>query len=264
MYCISIGMKASAAICRLPLPRNWHALPNARHCWRNSATLRTVCAGFCLAVAALLVYRLTAVSVKTGQPFRPDDLMDGVASFDSFSEPAVAYAILSREAERLLLLYREMRDQELISQAWLAGASVQPASQSGTGQLTGPLTGAGNRSELQTLPIQSLTALDAQVQNLHVSLGGKLLSVYYDHRSWNEFVDCYLQLAGEAPGQIEVSLWARCALDCSQKCGRAQEVEDALQHIVRFHPELRTAGGLKDALTKWKTASSPDFEVSTR
>ncbi len=53
----------------------------------------------------------------------------------------------------------------------------------------------------------------------------------------------------------------RCALDCSLKCGRTEEVVDLLRHIVRFHPELNTAERLNSALAEWKAEISQDFEV---
>ena len=89
--------------------------------WRKNAPLQVLCAGLCLALIALLVYRVAAASSGSSLTFRPDDLRDGVAFFDSFSEPSVACVILKQEAERLLLAYCEQWCQEEAAQARQAG-----------------------------------------------------------------------------------------------------------------------------------------------
>jgi hypothetical protein len=216
--------------------------------WGKNVARWALWAGSGLALIALLVYRVAAASSRSGQPFRPDELGDGVAVFDSFSEPSVACAILRQEGERLLSVYCEQWCAEQATQAGQAGAGRELAAQPGT----------------QASVIQSLTGLDRQVQDFNFNLGLNLLVVYARQHLWNEFVDRYLQIVQERPGRGEIVTWARVALDCSQKCGRAEEVADVLEHVVRFHPELRTAEGLKTALAAWQTERSPGLEVSKR
>lgn len=234
----------------------------ARDWWRTNAPMQVVCAGLCLALIALLVYRVAAASIGSSLAFRPDDLRDGVACFDSFSDPSVACAILRQEADRLLLAYGEQWRQEQASPARQAGAGREVAARPGTRQRADPLPASGDPPGLQTSSVQSLAALVAQVQDLNLNLSRNLLVVYSRQHLWNEFVDRYLQIVRERPGRNEGLVWARLALDSAQKCGRAEEVADVLQHIVRFHPELRTAEGLAEALAAWKTERSPGLEVS--
>jgi hypothetical protein len=210
------------------------------------------------------VYRVAAASSGNRLPFRPDDLRDGVAFFDSFSDPSVACAILKQEAERLLLIYCEHFDHEQAAKARQAGAGRELAAQLATHQMADPLPATGDRPGLQTSVIQSLTAFDAQVQDLNLDLGRKLLVIYARQHLWNEFLDRYLQIVRERPGRDEVLVWARLALDCSRKCGRAEEVADVLQHVVRFHPESRTAERLKTVLAEWQADRLPSMDVSMR
>lgn len=254
-------MRASGAIYGLSTRREGIDTAKARDRWRQNWTRQAVWGGLCLALIALEACRLAATSTKTGDAFRPDDLLDGIASFDSFSEPSVACAILRQEAERLQLVYREHQDQEVTSQARLARLGVEPAARPGTGQTSDPLMPSGNQAGWQASSIQSLNALDAQVQDLERSLSRTLLMVYAHQHLWNEFVDRYLQLVREGPAREEVVVYFRCALDCSLKCGRTEEVVDLLRHIVRFHPELNTAERLNSALAEWKAEISQDFEV---
>ena len=100
-------MRASEAIWWLCPPRKGIGMPKSSDWWRKNAARQALWAGLCLALIALLVYRVAAASSGSSLTFRPDDLRDGVAFFDSFSDPSVACAILRQEAERLLLIYCE-------------------------------------------------------------------------------------------------------------------------------------------------------------
>jgi hypothetical protein len=257
-------MIAPAAILRLS-PQHLEGDRFRARCWgRKNLGRPALWAGFCLALTVLLVYRLAAVSAKTSDPLRPGDLLDDPTSFDAFSEPSVACAILRQEAERLLWVYREDWDREQASQRQRNGGDVEPGARPGAGQSTELLTTSANRSGLQTPSIESLRVLDAQVQDVQLSLTLKLLLVYADHQMWNEFVDRYLQLPREGPGRAKAALFVRLALDCSEKCGRTEEVVDALQHMVRFHPELKSSEGVKEVLAEWKIKRSPSREIDKR
>jgi hypothetical protein len=257
-------MRASEAIGWLCPPPEGIGIPKWSDWWRKNVAGSALLAGSGLALVALLLYRVAAASIGSSQPFRPDDLRDGVTFFDSFSDPSIACAILRQETQRLLLIHTEHFDQEQASQAGQVGADRELAVRARTRQKADSLPASGDPSGLDRSSMQSLAALDAQVQDVNLDLGRTLLVVYAREQSWNEFVDRYLQIVRERPGRAEVVVWARRALDSSQKCGRAEEVADVLQHVVRFHPELRTAEGLERALAAWKAEGSPDLEVSKR
>ena len=257
-------MRSLAASCRLyPVRANVHLLKH-RAWWRKTLTRRSLWAGLGLLLTALLVGRLAEAGFKAGRLFQPDDLRDEPATLDSFSEPAVACAILKQEAERLLLVYREDRDREQPARQPDTGRGVEPEPQAGAGRIAEPPAGSRILSRPRTSAIQPLSVLDAQVRDLKLSLCRELLSVYFDQHLWNEFVDRYLQLVREGPEQPEVVGYVFCALECSQKCGRAEEVVDVLQHVVRFHPESKRAEELKRALEKWKTEGAAVLEVGQR
>ena len=257
-------MIAPAAILRLS-PQHLEGDRFRARCWgRKNLGRPALWAGFCLALTVLLVYRLAAVSAKTSDPLRPGDLLDDPTSFDAFSEPSVACAILRQEAERLLWVYREDWDREQASQRQRNGGDVEPGARPGAGQSTELLTTSANRSGLQTPSIESLRVLDAQVQDVQLSLTLKLLLVYADYQMWNEFVDRYLQLLREWPGRSDSALFVNLALEGAEKCGRTEELADALQHIARFHPELKSCDDLIAVLAEWKTKSPPGVELSKR
>jgi hypothetical protein len=203
----------------------------------------------------MVVYSVVATTIQGRALVRPEDWADGVVCFDSFSEPSLACAILSQEADRLVAAYCDRWNQEQLSHPGPIDGGREILDQPRKGEEASALPAGGKEPGLQRSAIESIAALDAKVQNLSLGLGARLLLVYAMQHAWNEFVDCYLRFVREAPGRAEVSLWARTALDNAQKCGRSEEVADALQRIVRFHPELKTTAGLRAVLAQWKTPS---------
>jgi hypothetical protein len=257
-------MKTSAAIYGLLPGRVGIDTPKANHWWRKDASQHVLWASLGLALIVVLACRWAVTIAKTGQDCGPDELKDGVVSFDSFSEPAVACAILSQEAERLLLVYREQAGEESVLLEEHAVLIAEPAVNQGTVQGNGVPPLAKGRSGTKASVMHSLNVLDAQVRGLELSLVRSLLVVYADQRSWDKYVDCYLQLIREEPGQSDVVVHVRCALDAAAKCGRAEEVIDVLQHVVRFHPELKTAAVFKSALAEWGATSSPALQAGNQ
>ena len=178
----------------------------------------------CLVLLAMLLWRLAG-------DFRTPDPRSCAPVLDSFSEPSVCLARLKQEAEVLMLAYTKNRDEE---------ENPQPGpSQDGT-RPTGGFRG------------QALANLHAGVQDLEVDLDRKLLVPYYQNGSWNEFVDCYLRLIQQTPERPVGEAMAWSALTCAQKCGRIEEVTDAMYHVVRFHPNLQSAQALRMALDRWE------------
>jgi hypothetical protein len=76
------------------------------------------------------------------------------------------------------------------------------------------------------------------------------------------FLDSYLGLLREDTGAPDVVTWEWSALNCSRECGRTEELVDALQHAIRFHPELKTHHGLSETLDSWEHESRPEFTTS--
>ena len=57
-------------------------------------------------------------------------------------------------------------------------------------------------------------------------------------------------------------MWTSYALGCAEKCGRAEEVTDALHHVIRFYPDLSSTQEIKAVLDQWETQRPPVSEVS--
>jgi hypothetical protein len=89
--------------------------------------------------------------------------------------------------------------------------------------------------------IQPLEELRAMIQDLSVDLDRKLLVLYSENRFENQLLDRFLQFLHEAPERQELLIGAPSLLDCSRRCGRTEELEDAVRHLARFHPNLKTA-----------------------
>jgi hypothetical protein len=109
-----------------------------------------------------------------------------------------------------------------------------------------------------------MRALDAQVQELALDLDHMLLATYFQNHLWNEFVDRFLQFAQKSPGRAHTLAWAWSALECSQKCGREEEVTDFLRHRARFGEKDRIGKGFKAILEEWEAQIPPGPEVSAR
>jgi hypothetical protein len=177
----------------------------------------------------LLLWRLAG-------DFPAADLRTSAPVLDSFAEPALCLAGLRQEAARLMLAYTEGSDALEASQLTSPPDSTSRA---------GPFRG------------QALADLHAAVQDLQVDLDRALLVAYYRHGSWSEFVDCYLRLVQQTPKRTvgEAMTWS--ALVCAQRCGRFEEVTNALHHLSRFHPGLRSAQASTAALNRWEKEHLP-------
>ncbi len=254
-------MRTSFAIYGLPPRRDWIDTLRALGWPSGRASRPWLWPAVGLALIALLASGWAVLNTRTFRSFRSDEFEGTIVAFDSFSEPAVACTILNQEAERQLLAFCEQEDEE---QAFLPdhpGREVQPAVLPRTSQISVPPTPAAQRSGSKAGAVQSLHALDAHVRGLELKLGEKLLVVYARRQMWNEYLNRYLQMVREEPGGNEVVLQAGCALEAGLKCGRAEEVVDMLQHVVRFHPELKTTASLRTRLAEWNAANPSHLEV---
>ncbi len=173
---------------------------------------------------------------------------------DSFSRPCIARAVLANEAERLLGAYTGARDGHDELQALLQQKPELFGKQ--TLHYAAQLTEDAVKDYFipQSSTIGPLEDLHQQIEELHGDLDRKLLVVYSQNGRWNEFLDRYLHLLRTEPEHRAVLNWVRTALVCSQRCGRSDELLDALGDVIRFHGDLKTVPSLRATLNEWRSA----------
>jgi hypothetical protein len=221
----------------------------------NSALCRRVWplarGAFCLLLAGLVLADLARSGIEAGQYLRTPILLAGVSPLDSFSKPSTAAAILKQEAETLLFEYTEARNATSTQDPSVMEGSRHAANQGQPATHPIHFTGFARGSALEVARIRPLERLQVTAQNLNLELYQDLLFVYSENHFDNELVDTFLRLLRVSPECPEVLQWVRAALDSSQPCGRTMEVEDALQHTLRFHPTLKTAAQLAALKQSW-------------
>jgi len=203
---------------------------------------------FYLLLAALIAVDLTRSAFRAGRLFRKPDAVADV-SLDSFSEPAIAAGILKHQAESCYAQARTAAGDFALSPVHdpRQARNDQPP----RGGPVGP-AGFGRGSPAVAPGIQSLEELRAMTQDLNVDLDGKLLVLYSENRLEDQLLDRFLQLLHEAPESQELLIWVPFLLDCSRRVGRTEEMEDAVRHLVRFHPNLKTAKELTALVQAWE------------
>jgi hypothetical protein len=185
--------------------------------------------------------------------FHNSGLTPGVTYLDSFSEPSMAVAILKQEAEKLMMNYTQARDEASTLQVPM---TVQPApsvhsNHSAFNPSTIQFRGFARGSPLETSSIQPIERLHAAVRDLEIELELKLLVIDWENSFEHELVDGFLLLLRQAPENLEALEWLPTALDSAQHCGRTEEVEDALQEALLFHPHLKTAVQMRSKKEEW-------------
>jgi hypothetical protein len=197
-------------------------------------------------ILLMVLWHLTEAALKAILSFGLGSASgDSVSDVDSFSQPAIAAAVLKHEAGLLSLAYGESRHSAKKPET----GPVEPYAPN-----TNEVHHAPNQSQgiaLATSPASQIERLHAAIQELNVDLDWQLMAMHFTDQSWNEFLDCYLRLLTAAPGKAN-ALWARSALECSQRCGRTREVVDSLEHLVRFHSEIKAARACEATLQEWK------------
>ena len=221
---------------------------------------------YCLLL--LLVCHLAAVEYQTGQCLKlsrtPDD---GLCELDSFSKPSIATAILKQEARRLFLACNDQQHElEEAAEVGLGSAHRprQPGGRQPPGPGQAPSDGCSRAAALGVPAMQPLARLGQQTQELNIDLDGDLMVIYYRNRSWNACLDCYLQVLQGAPENPLVLSWAQTALAISESCRRTDEILDAMQHVTRFHRELKTARALTSMVEQWGIKNPRNFEMGAR
>ncbi len=208
-----------------------------------------------LLLMLVLLWELTGV--RLGPAVRSTALSsDDIPALDSFSEPAVAAAVLQQHVRNLYFAF------------CLDDEGTNAVLRAGRGRPQGRARTPPDYQRLKALPMfsrdwrridrsssrESLLELHDLTRALERDLLQTLLVVRFESQSWNEFLDCYLELMALAPERVELSSWTAPALLCAEDCGRTQEVLDALQHITRFGKDPRTVSCLQRVLEKWNTA----------
>jgi hypothetical protein len=228
--------------------RNAEAVTNSGFCRGVWTVVR---GAFFLLLGGLVLIDLARSGIKAGQYFRMPVLLAGVSPLDSFSEPSTAAAILKQEAEMLLFEYTEARNGASAHYPSVRQNPKRGANQGQPASYPLQFSGFERGSALDVARIRPLEKLQATVQNLNLELYRDLLVVYSENHFDNELVDTFLRLLRVSPECPEVLQWVRIALDSSQPCGRTEEVQDALQHTLRFHPTLKTAAQLAALKQSW-------------
>jgi hypothetical protein len=170
--------------------------------------------------------------------------MDSPPDLDSFSEPDVAASVLKRHA-----------------------AALQQACSTDLSQFAAVKSDALSAKSADWIP-QFQAELNIEKEILSDGdLEHELLILFKTCNRREEFVDCYLRLAGSSPDHPVVRNWAGFALDYAQACAHTEEVFDALNHIVRFSRDPDLANKVRDQLEKWlsrnRSASPVNLPMGT-
>jgi hypothetical protein len=181
-----------------------------------------------------------------------DPWSNELPQLDSFSEPAVAAAILQRQVRSLFQGYLLTNRAGAIAAEISATRTVADSNDQAPKQHG--VAANGRRNEARPLNQSSLWALDKRLRALRSESLENLLVIHCQQCSWNDFLDAYLELLAVAPDRAAARCWTREALNCSRACGRTDEVMDALQHVTRFSKNTRIVAWIQSSLEDWDTA----------
>lgn len=169
--------------------------------------------------------------------------------FDSFSEPQVAAAILR---QRISNLANSCTTQhELTRYAALNSIRQQhPNTSAPDSQLLTTET-TRNSSVTNDPSLKEMLRLNSQIRDLQTDLDLKLMAILYQTGKSGQLLDCYLEVLQEEPENPALPAWSGAAVEAAKNCHRMSELIDALQDVVRFHPELKAAPAFQDLLHSW-------------
>jgi hypothetical protein len=174
-----------------------------------------------------------------------------VSQLDSFSTPSIAAVILHQEAERLLQVYARQRDYELK----LGAKTESIVSARSAPNLRSPDELLRKHGPKAT--ISEMEDLHAEIHSLEVDLDRKLMVLCFESRCWDGFLDRYLEFVRADPENSFVVTWAPNALNCARLCSRTEQVRDALENVVKFHGQAKTAARLAGTLAEWHLGDAP-------
>ena len=212
---------------------------------------RAVCRGLFYAMLGLLIFAdLLSTALKAGQHLTSGRMTSGVTPLDSFSEPAIAAAILKHKAEASLFDYAE-RGNDRDPRGALGGLGFVARKVKG-----GSLATFVERPNSEHDAVCAMEELHTTLRDLVWDLDQKLLLIYWTSQCRNEFLDLFLQVLQVRPERAEVLSWLAPAFECAWRSGRGDELEDALHHAIRFHGQAKTASELKTRLEAWKRSTA--------
>lgn len=131
--------------------------------------------------------------------------------------------------------------------------------QSGPDQTTPPAVAAPQSAPRLKAAIAALTQLSDQITQLKLDVDGQLLWVYAENRCDDEFLERYLDLlSAGAPGpRTDPVLWFDRAWQAARHCNRAEELTDALRHLIRYRQAAWANRALAAMLEqRWKDRRS--------
>lgn len=195
--------------------------------------------GFSLVLAVAAGWGLGAGWLEFRETSMSAELAGELPEFDSFSRPEIAAAVLEQEARRA---YSDCVDAREIQ--WQRNVHLSKCSPRVLRSSIVPCADNTNAAARLRAAEASLQRLQARVALVKLNLDREMLAVCENHRRQNEFVDRYLVFLREAPS-LEVILWAGCALNAAEQCGRKDELVGALQQEARFRPEARDRADLQ-------------------
>ncbi|HVV72071.1 MAG TPA: hypothetical protein VHI52_11345 [Verrucomicrobiae bacterium] len=105
---------------------------------------------------------------------------------------------------------------------------------------------------------QSLSEFREDVRSLYRESLEDVMLLQFKHRSWNSFLDSYLELLALRPTQIDPVIWGPGALAASRICGRTNEVLDAMGHFIRFSKDDRTVTRFQALIRDWAAGRLED------
>ncbi len=180
---------------------------------------------------------------------------EDVPALDSFSEPAVATAILQQRVRNLYFTYC-LGDEETNAVLRTLGNAPRFRAAGPTApqnSAAAPMSSRDGQKGDRASSRASLLELHALARGLQGDLLETLLAVHFENQAWNEFLDCYLELLAVAPGRVELSSWANAALLSARNCGRTDELLEALRHFTRFGKDPRMVARFQRVLENGDT-----------
>src|SRR5678815_3162230 len=190
--------------------------------------LRTLSA-CALGLAIVTGWRLTSPWRDSSPGWHLSSALARDVQFDCFSRPSIAFAILHREAERSFAASVQLIDFELAAQDSFSSIPSHTGLDNGIDAVhrNDAFERSRNGSVRVAAALKEIEELRSRAAGLKDDLDRKLMVLYSRNALSNQFLDCYLNLLPHAPDG-EIVLWARSALECSLRCGREEEVMDAM------------------------------------
>ena len=157
---------------------------------------------------------------------------------DSFSEPAIALAVLKLKVDRVF--------QDCI-QDWDA-------------RYPNPSGASGSAPPQADTPLARLQQLHQQIEALASDVDDKLMTVSARQGRANDFVERYLDRLSARSDNGSVGLLASTALLFAERCQRTAELLHAMEEFSAFHPELKPSLKLERAVDEWRAKAAGSLD----